>query len=1164
MLFIALEGDVHVKRDRRELKNGQRPIGRIRISARVRFLLALLLMSSGMLVATLPGHAQWTGAITASATLTVDTAPYAVTVNPVTSIVYVVNLAATPSANDGTVTAINETTNLSTTIPVGSNPEAIAVNSITNMIYVANSDDDTVTVINGATNATATINVGANPTAIAVNSSTNMIYVTNSVGNSVAIINGASNAVAFVATGNNPEAVAVNQYTNTIYVTNGSSNNVTVINGATNTTTTVPTGTNPVAVAVDPITNITYVANYGVYNYDQASSSTITVISGVNYSTFSVPVSGNPTSVAVNSVSHQIYVLAANNGPVVTVINGKTNVATPVTVYGSYVAPLALAVNSATNETYVLGPQYLTVINSNNQAQPQIINVNPTNPNAVVADSNTGKIFSINRVPWLANGTVSVLTETYLAYNTAISAGNNVAQAAMDLNPTTQTLYVANASWDTNTSSYIGTVSIIPELSPSATPQTMYVGNYPTAVAVNPSTNMIYVADGDDNFVTVINGTLDTQVFETGTYPVALAINSQTNMIYVADEESQAVTVFNGATNTTSTIGVGYRPSALVVNPQTNMIYVANTGYTGTQSMTVINGATNATTTVNLGTATVEPKGYASIALNATTNMIYVANEIPGYVSVINGATNALVATVPAGSAPNAIAVNPLTGLVYVTDGIDGLLTVIDGASNTVQQTFSSFPGAQGLKVDTTNNKIYVTSANANPALAGTVTIIDGGEYTTGVLPLLNVTGITPTTALAFDPLTGNIFAAGNDASGTSTSVLAFQKPLALTMQEEALNPGATEQLTPAALVQPDVQRLPTGEPEWPAPIVPASSLYTHTVLLIHGRELDSDNNLDVVFGGLTFDQSGHWADGPPATGARKPFQFWNSQVVYVQWDSWYQYFTGTGVGGGWTVMDSVMNQYCREGISLNGTSDGCSVICHSAGCAALEAWISTNYFGDNGVYIDQVLAASSAADGSDVAPDQQTIPDNLFAAIWVQPAPIDPSLTPLYARLAVDHNNMQGTPVLGIAGTSQYFKDAYIDNPLQCLVWPYVGISDPLFDSWNGDCNHCYEPGLIIECHDTLVGLDSTCAINKTGAYLGCETNVTGFTEDASTFDSHGYWGSVNYPCGLGCPPYSSTGQDQYNPTYHTYRTDHSGGKATAVQEYSYCNLNTDAQECE
>src|SRR5437899_8336097 len=76
------------------------------------------------------------------------------------------------------------------------------------------------------------------------------------------------------------------------------------------------------------------------------------------------------------------------------------------------------------------------------------------------------------------------------------------------------------------------------------------------------------------------------------------------------------------APRATATIPAGTRPWLAAVNPVTNTTYVVNEGVAN-GTVTVIDGATNAViTTVAVG---VEPLG---VAVNATTNKVYVTDSV--------------------------------------------------------------------------------------------------------------------------------------------------------------------------------------------------------------------------------------------------------------------------------------------------------------------------------------------------------------------------------------------------------------------------------------------------------------------------------------------------------------------------------------------------------
>src|SRR5260370_15834794 len=112
---------------------------------------------------------------------------------------------------------------------------------------------------------------------------------------------------------------------------------------------------------------------------------------------------------------------------------------------------------------------------------------------------------------------------------------------------------------------------------------TVGVGVRPTAIAVNPVTNAIYVADSGDGTVVVIHGATSSTCFihalcviNVGTNPVAIAVNPVTDKIYVVNGGSNNVTVIDpGNANATTPVSVRTAPGAEAMNPVTNKVYLA-------------------------------------------------------------------------------------------------------------------------------------------------------------------------------------------------------------------------------------------------------------------------------------------------------------------------------------------------------------------------------------------------------------------------------------------------------------------------------------------------------------------------------------------------------------------------------------------------------------
>ena len=165
------------------------------------------------------------------------------------------------------------------------------------------------------------------------------------------------------------------------------------------------------------------------------------------------------------------------------------------------------------------------------------------------------------------------------------------------------------------------------------------------------------------------------------------------------------------AQSVVATIPVPGSPQGVAANPGNDRVYAAlvtSTGY----AVGVIDGATNTVLdTVTLTT------GALVDAVNVATGRIYVAgctytkSPVTCGVSVLDGNTNAVIATIPInasnGIGLEGIAVNPVTNRIYVSDATNFQVDVIDGVKNTIIANIS-FGQQQplGLAVDFGTNEI--------------------------------------------------------------------------------------------------------------------------------------------------------------------------------------------------------------------------------------------------------------------------------------------------------------------------------------------------------------------------------------------------------------------------------------------------------------------------
>lgn len=196
--------------------------------------------------------------------------------------------------------------------------------------------------------------------------------------------------------------------------------------------------------------------------------------------------------------------------------------------------------------------------------------------------------------------------------------------------------------------------------------------------------------------------------------------------------------------------------AAVAVNPVTGRVYAVGPHC----GLVVIDGATS-----TIVQTTGEPESWNSVAVNPTSNRIYVASTEPwvhgNLISVFDGATNTAVTTVytdhPTGSQ---IGVNPATNLVYVTRVGD--LLIIDGVTNEALESISG-AGGSGAAVNPATSTIYVAGAGKDRVIDDVV-VVDGASrmvkatIPTGVITAwVNAVGVNPNTNRVYVPTQNGI-----------------------------------------------------------------------------------------------------------------------------------------------------------------------------------------------------------------------------------------------------------------------------------------------------------------------------------------------------------------------------------------------------------------------
>ena len=279
------------------------------------------------------------------------------------------------------------------------------------------------------------------------------------------------------------------------------------------------------------------------------------------------------------------------------------------------------------------------------------------------------------------------------------------------------------------------------------------VGGFPTGIALNASTDTIYVGNGTTGTLSVIDGKRcnagdsrgcrqHVSAATAGVDPIGIAVDESTNTVFAANA-SGTVAVLDGrrcdAGHTSGchaqpkTVPVGVNPQFLAVDPKTHTVYVANSG---SDSVSVIDGRTHRIA----ATVSVGPIPF-TLAVNPVTRSVYVTDLGAQTVSIIDaGSCNAAhvigckrrPATVNVGETPGGIALDARTNTIYVTGESSNDVAVIDGKTcNARVRTgcrrrpirIAAGLGARGIAVNQVTHTVYVANTAAN-----TVSVIDGGS----------------------------------------------------------------------------------------------------------------------------------------------------------------------------------------------------------------------------------------------------------------------------------------------------------------------------------------------------------------------------------------------------------------------------------------------------
>src|SRR5579862_6726720 len=262
----------------------------------------------------------------------------------------------------------------------------------------------------------------------------------------------------------------------------------------------------------------------------------------------------------------------------------------------------------------------------------------------------------------------------------------------------------------------------------------------PYAIAVNSTTNKIYVGNQTTNSVRVIDGITfaynDIPVLE---QPQFIAVNEVTNKIYFTSSAENSLYIFDGATNQVTQLAVPLNGNP-VIDTVRNKIYLA-----GTLGVAVVDGVTLSITNISLP----PPLSLLSMALNVVTNKVYVTNSFDEAVYIVDGVTLS-VTTIPLSRYSEDIVVDTDRNKIYtLSESAPVVLTAIDGTTLATASVMLN-ANSEGLAIDQLRGEIYVTGGGSLAAINGndlsvTYIVLSGGatNFALGVEPRTNTIYVT-------------------------------------------------------------------------------------------------------------------------------------------------------------------------------------------------------------------------------------------------------------------------------------------------------------------------------------------------------------------------------------------------------------------------------------
>jgi YVTN family beta-propeller protein len=280
--------------------------------------------------------------------------------------------------------------------------------------------------------------------------------------------------------------------------------------------------------------------------------------------------------------------------------------------------------------------------------------------------------------------------------------------------PDVKEAYVVNGG--SNSVSVIDTTTTPPTLAATVQGQGL---SSPIGVAMASTTSgdFAYVSNSGSNTVSVIavgNNPTVVQNVIVGTGPRWVAVTPDSSQVYVENAGSQNISVISVGDNNQviATIPINGSPNGAAFTPDSKFAYVADSD---ADTVSVIYTASNPPLVVATLTGFTQP---TQVAMSTDGSLAYVTNA-NNTLSVVNTASNTIVATVPTGSAPAGVAIasNPQAPLTLTQPLSPTQSNNFNFGTNNYRTSYP--PGTQFSGMYMTVTAVPITQAQFHQRVAG-------------------------------------------------------------------------------------------------------------------------------------------------------------------------------------------------------------------------------------------------------------------------------------------------------------------------------------------------------------------------------------------------------------------------------------------------------------